>query len=71
MFWHPPHVLPILLLGETHHVEDPVQLVVVVRITRLDVLLSAVEDGLAGQQFGEDAADGPDINSLHGAVRIK
>ena len=70
VFWHPPHVLPILLLGETHHVEDPVQLVVVVRVARLDVLLPAVENGLAGQKFGEDAADGPDINGLHGTNQV-
>ena len=45
MLGHLPDVLPVLLLREAHHVEDAVQLVVVVRIRRLDVLLSAVEDG--------------------------
>ena len=64
MLGHPPHVLPVLFLGEPHHLEDPVQLIVVVRVAGLDVLLPAVEDGFAGQQLGEDAADGPDVDGL-------
>ena len=53
MFWHPPHVFPILLLQsafteivsrnshlwEAHHVEDSVQLVMVVRVAGLYILL--------------------------------
>ena len=54
VLWHPPHVFPILLLqsahagivtichfhlGEAHHVEDPVKLVVVIWVACLDILL--------------------------------
>ena len=59
MFGHLADVLPVLLLREAHDVEDAVQLVVVVRVARLDVLLAAVEDRLRRQQLGEDAPDRP------------
>jgi hypothetical protein len=42
----------------------PVQLVVMVGVAGLDVLLPAVEDGLACEQLGEDAADGPNVDGL-------
>lgn len=48
-------------MGEAHDVEDPVQLVVVVRVARLDVLLAAVEDGLGREQLRKDAPNGPDV----------
>jgi len=32
-----------------------------VRIRSLDVLLSAMENGLGGEELGEDAPDGPDV----------
>ena len=35
-----------------------------VGVAGLDVLLAAVEDGLAGEQLGKDAADGPDVDGL-------
>ena len=58
---HLSDVLPVLLLREAHDAEDAVQLVVVVRVRRLDVLLPTVEDGLRRQQLGENTADRPDI----------
>ena len=61
MLGHLADVLPVLLLRKAHHGEDPVELVVVVRVARLDVLLAAVEDRLGGQQLGEDAPDRPDV----------
>ena len=61
MLGHLADVLPVLLLGEAHDVEDAVQLVVVVRVRRLDVLLATVEDGLRGEQLGENTADRPDV----------
>ena len=64
MFWHSPHVFPVFFLRKSHHIEYPVQLVVVVGIAGLDVLLSAVEDWFAGQKLSEDTADGPDVNGL-------
>ena len=70
MFRHSPHVFPVLLLRETHHVEYPVQLVVMVRVAGLDVLLTAVEDGLTGQQLSKDASYSPDINGLQ-SLNIK
>lgn len=35
--------------GESHDIEDPVQLVVVVRTTSLNILLTAMEYGFKGQ----------------------
>ena len=64
MFRHSPHIFPVLLLREAHHVEYPVQLVVMVRVAGLDILLPTVEDWLAGQQLSKDAPDSPDINGL-------
>lgn len=61
VFRHLPDVLPVLLLGEAHHIEDPIQLVVVVGVGRLNVLLTTVEDGLGSEEFSEDASNGPDI----------
>lgn len=46
---------------EAHDVKDAVQLVVVVRVTGLDVLLATVEYGLGRQQLREDAANRPDV----------
>lgn len=46
---------------EAHDVEDAVQLVVVVRVTRLNVLLPTVEYRLRGQELCKDAADRPNI----------
>lgn len=46
---------------EAHDVKDAVQLVMVVRVTGLDVLLATVEYGLRRQQLCEDAANRPDV----------
>ena len=54
---HLPDVLPLLVEGKSHDVEDTVQLIMVVGIARLDVLLPAVEDRLRGQKFGKNASD--------------
>ena len=43
----------------------PVQLVMMVGVAGLDVLLTAVEDGLAGQKLGKDTTDGPDVDGLN------
>ena len=59
MFGHFSDVLPILIQGKAHHGKDSVQLVMVIGVTRLDVFLPAVEDGLRGQKFGKNATDGP------------
>lgn len=48
-------------MGETHNIEDAVQLVVMVGIARLNVFLPAVEDRFRSEQFRKDAPDGPDI----------
>ena len=50
-----------LTLWESHDIEYSVQLVVMVGVTSLNVLLSAVENRLRGEQLGKDAADGPNI----------
>lgn len=34
-------------------------------------LLAAVEDGLAGEQLGEDAPDGPDVDCLRVVARAE
>ena len=41
-----------------------------VRVAGLDVLLTAVEDGLTGQQLSKDASYSPDINGLQ-SLNIK
>lgn len=46
---------------EAHDVKDAVQLVVVVRVTGLDVLLTTVEYGLRRQQLRKYAANRPDV----------
>lgn len=46
---------------EAHDIKDAVQLVMVVRVTGLDVLLATVEYGLRRQQLREDAANRPDV----------
>lgn len=46
---------------EAHDIKDAVQLVMVVRVTGLDVLLATVEYGLRRQQLCEDAANRPDV----------
>ncbi len=79
MLRHLPDVLPVLVQREAHDGEDPVQLVVVVRVARLDVLLTTVEYGFRRQQLGEDAADRPNVckgisnskSSCHKIVFIK
>merc|ERR1719222_162586 len=64
VLWHPPHVFPVLLLGEAHHVKDPVQLVMVIRVACLDVLLPTMEDWFTGKKFSKDTTDCPNVNRL-------
>ena len=64
MLRHLPDVLPVFVKGETHDIKDAVELIMVVGVGRLDVLLTAVEDGLRRQQLGEDTPDGPDVDGL-------
>nr|CAD7406861.1 unnamed protein product [Timema poppensis] len=61
MFRHLLDVLPFLLEREAHHIEYPVQLVVMVRIAGFDVLLTTVEDWFRGQQLSKYTAYSPDI----------
>ena len=51
----------LLTLGEPHHTENPVQLIMVVGTAGLHILLTTVEDGLKCQQFGKYAPNSPDI----------
>lgn len=46
---------------EAHDIKDAVQLVVVVRVTGLDIFLATVEYGLRRQQLCKDAANRPDV----------
>lgn len=46
---------------EAHDVKDAVQLVMMVRVTGLDILLATVEYGLRRQQLCKDAANRPDV----------
>ena len=50
-----------LTLWEAHDTEYAVELVVVIRVARLNILLTTVEDRFGRQQLGEDAPDSPDI----------
>ena len=50
-----------LTLGEPHHTENPVQLIMVVGTARLHILLATVEDGLKCQQLSKYAPNSPDI----------
>lgn len=51
----------LLTSGEAHDIENAVQLIVMIRVTGLDVLLPTVEYGLGCQQLGEDAAYRPNV----------
>ena len=42
---------------KTHHGEDSIELVVMVRRAGFDVLLLAVKDRFVGQQFRKDASN--------------
>jgi len=55
MLGHLAQVLPVFVRGKAHHVENPVQLILVVRVAGFYVLLSAVENRFRGEQFGENA----------------
>ncbi len=46
---------------KAHDIKDPVQLIVMVGITGLNVFLSTVEDRLWGQKLSKDTANRPDI----------
>jgi len=64
MLWHSSHVFPVLFLREAHDVEDPIQLVVVIRVAGFDVLLSAMKDWFTGQELSENTTNSPDIDRL-------
>lgn len=51
----------VLTSREAHDVKDAVQLVVVVRVTGLDIFLATVEYGLRRQQLCKNAANRPDV----------
>ena len=51
----------LLTLGEPHHTENPVQLIMVIGTACLHILLTTVEDGLKCQQLGKYAPNSPDI----------
>jgi hypothetical protein len=61
VFGHLSNILPVFFLRKSHDRENPIQLVVVVGVARLDVLLATVKDGLRSEQLGKDATDRPDI----------
>jgi len=48
-------------LWKAHYIEDPIKLVMVVRVAGLNVLLATVKDWFGRHQFGKDAPDCPDI----------
>lgn len=64
MFGHLPDVLPVLVQRKAHHIENAIQLIVMIRIAGLDVLLAAMENRFGGEQLGENASNRPDIDGL-------
>lgn len=55
---------------EAHDIKDAVQLVMVVRVTGLDIFLATVEYGLRRQQLCKDAANRPDVWKKNRQSRI-
>lgn len=43
VLWHSADVLPVFLMRETHHIKDAVELIVMIRIARLNVFLAAMK----------------------------
>ena len=54
-----------------HDAENAIELILMIGIAGLDVLLLAVKDGLVGEQLGEDAADGPDVDGFGVVARAQ
>ena len=50
-----------LTLWEAHDVENSVELIMMIRVTGLDIFLSTMEDWFRCHQFGKNAPNGPDI----------
>lgn len=51
-------------LRKAHDVENPIKLIVVVGVARLDVLLPTQKDWLGREELGENATDCPDVCNI-------
>jgi len=48
-------------LWESHDIEDPIELIMVIGVAGFNVLLATVKDGFRRHELRKDASDCPDI----------